>query len=84
MREFTLAELQEIMAAGGGDDVEWDGDVADTEFTALGYDSLAVLELCGQLERRYGISVPDDAVPELPTPAKTVEYVNMLLAKARV
>ncbi|GDY31033.1 acyl carrier protein [Gandjariella thermophila] len=86
MSEFTLSELKEIMSASAGVDegVELDGDIADVAFADLGYDSLAVLELCGQVERRYGVSISDDAVAEMPTPAKAVEYVNALLAKAGV
>ena len=60
-----------------------DGDIADSGFDDLGYDSLALLELCNQVERRYGIQISDDAVLSMPTPAKAVAYINSLLtAKA--
>ncbi|OXM62266.1 MULTISPECIES: acyl carrier protein [Amycolatopsis] len=84
MSRFDLDELREILRTrvGDTDEADLDGDIADVEFAELGYDSLAVLELCGQVERRYGVRISDDAVGDMPTPAKAVEYINTLLAKA--
>jgi act minimal PKS acyl carrier protein len=86
MSEFDVAAVKEIMlaSAGAGDGDELDGDIADVEFTDLGYDSLAVLELCNQVERRYGITLPDDAMAEMPTPARAAEYITLLIEKARI
>ncbi|CAM3691010.1 acyl carrier protein [Kibdelosporangium persicum] len=86
MSEFTLDDLREIMRASTGVDegVDLDGDIADVEFDDLGYDSLAVLELCGQVGRRYGVQISDDAASEMPTPARAVEFINTMVAKARV
>lgn len=86
MSEFTLLELKEIMTASAGVDegVELDGDITRVEFSDLGYDSLALLELRSQLERRYGVVLPDDAVAETTTPGDAVAFVNDLLAKAAV
>lgn len=86
MNTFTLDELRQIMrsSAGIAEEVDLDGDIAEIEFAELGYDSLAVLEFAGQVERRYGIPMPDDAVGHMRTPAAAVEYVNAQLAKAGV
>ncbi|MBP2327289.1 act minimal PKS acyl carrier protein [Kibdelosporangium banguiense] len=82
MSGFTLSDLREIMRASAGVDegVDLDGDIAGVEFADLGYDSLAVLELAGQVGRRYGLRIPDDAVAEMPTPGHAVEFINTRLA----
>jgi acyl carrier protein len=82
--EFTLAELTEILRASVGvpEGVDLNGDIVDVEFAELGYDSLAVLEMASQVERRYGIPIPDEAVSEMPTPGRAVEFVNARLARA--
>ncbi|GAA3105080.1 MULTISPECIES: acyl carrier protein [Nonomuraea] len=84
MSAFDMDELKDILRKMGGvDEADLDGDIADTEFAFLGYDSLALLELCSQVERRYGVQISDEAVLDMPTPAKAVDYVNSLLtAKA--
>jgi minimal PKS acyl carrier protein len=78
MNRFTLDELRELMraSAGVGEGVDLDGDIAAVPFADLGYDSLAVLELASQVQRRYGVSLPDEVVREIPTPAKAVEFIN--------
>ncbi|MEU6731374.1 phosphopantetheine-binding protein [Nonomuraea wenchangensis] len=78
MSRITLAELTEIMRTSVGveEDVDLDGDIGEITFADLGYDSLAVLELVSQVERRYGVSIPDEAVPEMPTPARAVAFIN--------
>jgi minimal PKS acyl carrier protein len=82
--DFSMTELKEIMRAGAGvpDDVDLDGDIADIEFDELGYDSLALLELISQFSRRYGVSIPDEALTEMPTPARALCYLNDHLARA--
>ena len=83
MSAFTLDDLRELLRTGAGADehADLDGDIADTGFTELGYDSLAVLEIAGQIQRRFGVVVPDDAVLEMPTPGKAVEFINTLFAR---
>ncbi|MER6666884.1 acyl carrier protein [Amycolatopsis japonica] len=81
-----MSELKEIMRACAGVDegVDLDADIADVEFAELGYDSLAVLELANQVERRYGIPIPDEAVAEMPTPGRALDFINAQLARAEV
>ncbi|WP_018681695.1 acyl carrier protein [Actinokineospora enzanensis] len=84
-KEFTLDELAEILRTGSGadDSAPLDVSTAHTEFTELGYDSLALLDLTSHVQRRYGVVIPDDAVEDMPTPAVAVRYINDRLAAAR-
>ncbi|MDT3397873.1 acyl carrier protein [Streptomyces sp. B1866] len=86
MTEFTIEDLKRIMhgSAGGGDDAEdagyADADYPDTEYAALGYDSLAVLEIQSQIENTLDLTLPDDALSRMRTPRDTVAVVNACLA----
>jgi minimal PKS acyl carrier protein len=84
MAQFTLDDLREIMRASVGveEGVDLDGDIGDTEFAEMGYDSLAVLELASQVQRRYGVPIPDEAALEMTTPRKAIEFINTRLVKA--
>ena len=84
MQGFTLDDLRRVMrvAVGVDDSVDLDSDITETEFTELGYDSLAVMEICSRIEKEFGASIPDDAVAELTTPGKLVDYVGRQLAGA--
>ena len=42
----------------------------------LGYDSLAMLEAAGQTQRRYAVTLVDDAVVEARTPREFLTLVN--------
>lgn len=83
MSTFTVADLRDIMSASVGveDDVHFDGEHLQTDFADLGFDSLALLELASQVQRRYGVPIPDEAVQEMSTPAAAVAYVNARLAQ---
>jgi minimal PKS acyl carrier protein len=82
MREFTLADLTRIMRASVGvdDSVDLDGDIVDTPFTDLGYDSLALLEIASKIDLELGTSTPDDAVGQFETPRNFIDYVNEKLS----
>lgn len=86
MGKFSLDDLREIMrrSAGVDESIDLDGDIADAEFGELGYDSLAVLELASQVQREYGVRIPDEAVQEMPTPAKAVLFINKQFIEAGV
>lgn len=85
MHTFTEDDLRRVMrvAVGVDDSVDLDGDITDTEFTDLGYDSLAMMEIMSRVEKEYGISVPDEAIAELPTPGRLVAYVGNRIAEVR-
>ncbi|MFD0513457.1 acyl carrier protein [Streptomyces aureus] len=42
----------------------------------LGYDSLALLQVIGEIQRDYGISIPDDAVVDAETPGALLALIN--------
>ncbi|MGW7022522.1 acyl carrier protein [Streptomyces decoyicus] len=79
---FTVEELKRILREGAGADesVNLDGDILDTDFEELGYESLALLETGGRIEREYGITLDDDALTEARTPRALIDVVNGQLA----
>ncbi|MCX5372729.1 acyl carrier protein [Streptomyces sp. NBC_00103] len=83
--EFTLPDLRTILleAAGTDEDVDLDGDIANLDFQDLGYESLALLETAGRIERAYGISLDEEAFTEARTPRALIDLVNSHLSAAR-
>jgi minimal PKS acyl carrier protein len=80
MREFTLSDLKKIMEETGGPD-DLNGEVCETRFEELGYDSLAVLEIAARIGQDFSVYLPDDVVRQLTSPSATVSVVNTLLAQ---
>lgn len=83
MSEFTMDDLRDLMRTSVGVDegVDLDGPIDDTELTELGYDSLALAEVLSQINRRYKVSISEDAAVELTTPGAVVRLVNEMLAQ---
>jgi act minimal PKS acyl carrier protein len=84
MSELTLDDLRKILRDCAGEDegVDLDGDIVDTQFLTLGYDSLAVLEAANQIERAYGVKFSDDILTEVDTPRVLLDLSNKLLRHA--
>ncbi|MFC7266001.1 MULTISPECIES: acyl carrier protein [Streptomyces] len=80
-RTFTIEDLKRILLEGAGaeEGVDLDGDILDTEFEELGYESLALLETGGRIEREYGISLDDDVFTDNRTPRTLVTAINTQL-----
>ncbi|MEU3722445.1 acyl carrier protein [Streptomyces sp. NPDC031705] len=80
-QEFTFDDLKRILLEGAGADegVDLDGDILDTDFESLGYESLALLETGGRIEREFGITLDDDIFADNSTPRSLVEAVNASL-----
>ncbi|WP_131786675.1 acyl carrier protein [Protofrankia symbiont of Coriaria ruscifolia] len=78
---LTRIRLVDVLRESAGDveDVDLDGDILDVPFTDLGYDSIALLEVSGHIERDYGISLGDDAVQEATTIRAFLDLVNAQL-----
>ena len=82
MTDFTLDHLRAALRDCAGQDpgVDLDGDIGHTEFTDLGYDSLALMETASHLARVLGRPLPEEALAEAATPGDFVEAVNARLA----
>ncbi len=68
MSTLTMTDLTKLLRACAG----------DAEHADLGYDSLALLELSGQIKQRYGVALPDDAARVTATPRQFLALVNSL------
>jgi act minimal PKS acyl carrier protein len=75
---FTLNDLRTVLleAAGTDEDVDLAGDILDTDFEQLGYESLALLETAGRIERAHGISLDEEALADARTPRQLIDLVN--------
>ncbi|MGR4884251.1 acyl carrier protein [Streptomyces sp. LARHCF249] len=83
MRHLELTDLMRLLrdCAGAEEGVDMAGDhVLDTLFLDLGYDSLALLQTTGLIERQYEISLDEEAMDEAETPRKYLELVNRVLS----
>ncbi|MGA4545342.1 MAG: acyl carrier protein [Streptomycetaceae bacterium] len=80
MAQLTLPVLTEMLrkAAGEaeGDAPDLSGDIIDVTFVDLGYDSLALLELLGMVEREFSIALSDDTIQDAETPRMFMDLVN--------
>jgi act minimal PKS acyl carrier protein len=76
--KFTLNDLKRILLDGAGADDAGDlgGDILDRDFVELGYDSLALLETGGRIEREFAITLDDSVLIEASTPRSLIEAVN--------
>ncbi|MFC3998520.1 acyl carrier protein [Nocardiopsis sediminis] len=81
MPEFTIADLVRLLRECAGEDesVDLNGDIQSVTFDDLGYDSLALFNTVGRIERDYAISLPEDVVSELLTPQELIAEVNQHL-----
>ena len=84
MSELTLTGLTAILreCAGEDDNSTLRGDILDTTFSDLGYDSIAVLETAGRIQVEYGVVLADDVVVEAGTPRRLLALVNRSLDDA--
>ncbi len=82
MTLLTLNELVTLLheCAGVDESVDMTGDIANIGFDDLGYDSLALFNTVGRIERDYEIRLGDNVVGMVQTPAELVMLVNDALA----
>lgn len=83
---FSMEDLKRILLAGAGaeEGVDLDGDtILDQRFDELGYESLALLETGGRIEREYGIALDDEALADAATPRQLITVVNEHIAAAK-
>ncbi|MEU5940787.1 acyl carrier protein [Micromonospora sp. NPDC047548] len=85
MRQFTIEDLRRIMrqCAGESDALNLDGDILDTSFDDLGYDSLALLETTSRTSQEFAVELPEDGMASATTPRRLLDFINdQLAAKA--
>ncbi|HKS46584.1 MAG TPA: acyl carrier protein [Amycolatopsis sp.] len=76
--QLTLDDLRRVLLEGSGtdEDVDLGGDILDTTFEELGYDSLALLETAARISREYRIELDDDAATAEMTPRELLDLLN--------
>ncbi|MGQ0840945.1 acyl carrier protein [Actinokineospora sp.] len=83
MQHLTTTEFARILqVSAGGDAAAVSNESLDIPFGELGYDSLALLETIGQIEREHGVAFSDDILGEATTPRSFLALVNDHLATA--
>jgi acyl carrier protein len=75
-REFTFADLKEILVNRIGMPAENVVDNRQTSFTDLGLDSLAFVEIQLAMQQEYGFSIPDEDAERIVNFGEAIDYVN--------
>ncbi|MEY9876213.1 act minimal PKS acyl carrier protein [Streptacidiphilus sp. MAP12-33] len=83
MAALTIDGLKDILRISAGEDEsdQLTGDIAETSFSELGYDSLALLETAALIKREYGVDITDN-LENLGTPQSLTDWVNAQLTAA--
>ncbi|XLE12029.1 acyl carrier protein [Streptomyces sp. Pv4-95] len=86
MQQFDITALLALLrdSAGESDTNDLEGDVLDVPFGELGYDSLALLQVTGVIERDSGVTLDDEALDEAETPRQYLAVVNRVLSSRTV
>lgn len=82
--KFTIDDLKRILREGAGEDeaVDLDGEILDTDFESLGYESLALLETGSRIQREFGVTLDDDTLIDARTPRALIQAVNGVLVQS--
>lgn len=85
MQPLDIKDLVVLLRtnAGDSDTFDLDGDVLDVPFDELNYDSLALLQVTGAIERDYDVALDEEALEEAETPRRYLQVVNQVLASSR-
>lgn len=83
MNRLELSDLTVLLreCAGQDEGVDLDGDIMDVPFVELGYDSLAMLQTTGRIERDFDLVLDEEAIDEAETPRKYLDLVNRALSE---
>lgn len=75
---FELKDLCRILREGAGVEqgVNLDGEILDSAFDDLGYDSIALLETTARISREYQVSIDDVALVDVKTPRELIALIN--------
>jgi act minimal PKS acyl carrier protein len=76
--QLSLDDLLRFLRECAGEDetVDLTGDILDTGFDDLGYDSLALFNTVGAIERVCDLQLPDGVVSEAKTPRALLTLIN--------
>ena len=80
-REFTFADLRDILVNRVGLPDEAVVDDPEATFDDMGLDSLAFVEIQLAMQQEYGFEIPDEDAQEITTVGQSIEYVNRKLAE---
>ncbi|MEU1056504.1 acyl carrier protein [Streptomyces sp. NPDC005876] len=74
---MTIDDLRRILTecAGTDESVNLDGDILDTSFTDLGYDSLALMETASRIKEEFGVEISDEEIAVVETPRVLLQAV---------
>jgi acyl carrier protein len=78
-QQFTFGDLKEILVTRVGMP---EGKIVDDPaltFTAIGLDSLALVEVQLAIQQRYVFTIPDEDVDNITTIGEAIEYTNRRL-----
>lgn len=73
-----LAELRRILRDNAGVEagVDLDGEILDSSFEELGYDSIAVLETAARITQEYGTPIDDVTLTVATTPRELLALIG--------
>jgi act minimal PKS acyl carrier protein len=74
---MSMDELRNILVACAGEDADAPhGDISDTSFDDLGYDSLLLIEAIATIKRNHGVDIPDGLFAQARTPQELLTMIN--------
>ncbi|GHH70716.1 acyl carrier protein [Kitasatospora indigofera] len=84
MATMEIDDLRRILVACAGEDdgIDLTGEIEDSTFQELGYDSLALMESAARITQEYGVVLPDEAVSDAATPRTVLAAVNSMVTAA--
>lgn len=78
-REFTFADLKDILVNRIGLPDESVVDDREATFDDMGLDSLAFIEIQLAMQQEYGFSIPDEDAEDIHNVGQAIDYVNQRL-----
>jgi acyl carrier protein len=79
-REFTFANLKDILVNRIGLPDESVVDDREATFDDMGLDSLAFIEIQLAMQQEYGFTIPDEDADDIHNVGQAIDYVNQRLS----
>jgi acyl carrier protein len=79
-REFTFADLKDILVNRIGLRDESVVDDREATFDDMGLDSLAFIEIQLAMQQEYGFTIPDEDAEDIHNVGQAIDYVNQRLS----